>query len=83
MEDCMPSLQVRDIPDELYERIALTARVENRSVAQQTIVLLKDSLNNTAQRIARRKSVLKEIDGLDIKNTDSFPDPAKLTREDR
>jgi hypothetical protein len=79
----MPLLQVRDIPDELYERIALTARAENRSVAQQTIVLLKDSLNNTAQRIARRKSVLKEIDGLDIKNTDNFPDPAKLTREDR
>jgi hypothetical protein len=79
----MPSLQVCDIPDELYERIALTARAENRSVAQQTIVLLKDSLNNTAQRIARRKSVLKEIDGLDIKNTDNFPDPAKLTREDR
>jgi hypothetical protein len=81
MEDCMPSLQVCDIPDELYERIALTARVENRSAAQQTIVLLKDS--PAAQRIARRKSVLKEIDELDIKNTDSFPDPAKLTREDR
>jgi hypothetical protein len=26
---------------------------------------------------------LKEINALNIKNTDNFPDPAKLTRDDR
>jgi hypothetical protein len=32
---------------------------------------------------ARRKNVLLEIDNLNIKNTNKFPDPAKLTRKDR
>jgi hypothetical protein len=79
----MPLLQVRDIPKELYETLSRVAQMENRSIPQQTIVLLKEALNITNERIARRKSVLQEIDNLHIENTDQFPDPAKLTREDR
>jgi hypothetical protein len=79
----MPSLQVRDIPKELYETIARVAQTENRSIAQQTIVLLKNALRLTDERIARRKSVLREIDNLNIKGTDAFPDPTELVREDR
>jgi hypothetical protein len=45
--------------------------------------LLKNALNITDERIIKRKSVLKEIDKFDIKNVNKFPDPAKLTREDR
>jgi hypothetical protein len=79
----MPSLQVRDIPKELYETIARVAQTENRSIAQQTIVLLKNALRLTDERIARRKSVLREIDSLNIEGADTFPDPAALIREDR
>jgi hypothetical protein len=79
----MPLLQVRDIPKELYETISRVAQMENRSISQQTIVLLKKALNITNERMARRKSVLQEIDSLNIKNTNKFPNPAKLTREDR
>jgi hypothetical protein len=81
--DLMPLLQVRDIPKELYETLSRVAQMENRSISQQTIVLLKKALNITNERMARRKSVLQEIDSLDIKNVNKFPDPAKLTREDR
>ncbi|MDR1248296.1 MAG: hypothetical protein LBK63_03240 [Treponema sp.] len=79
----MPSLQIRDIPKELYETIARVAQTENRSIAQQTIVLLKNALCLTDERIARRKSVLREIDLLNIKGAGAFPDPAELVREDR
>jgi hypothetical protein len=79
----MPLLQVRDIPKELYETLSRVAQMENRSISQQTIVLLKKALNITNERMARRKSVLREIDSLDIKNANKFPSPAKLTREDR
>jgi Fe-S cluster biosynthesis and repair protein YggX len=79
----MPLLQVRDIPKALYETISRVAQVENRSIAQQTIVLLKKALNITNERTARRKSVLQEIDNFQIENAQEFPDPAKLTREDR
>jgi hypothetical protein len=81
--DFMPLLQVRDIPNELYTTISRVAQMENRSIAQQTIVLLKKALNINNERMARRKSVLQEIDNLQIENAQEFPDPAKLTREDR
>jgi len=79
----MPLLQVRDFPPELYETISRVAQAENRSVPQQTIVLLKTALNITGERKVRRKAVLREIGNLNIKNTEKFPDPAKLIREDR
>jgi hypothetical protein len=79
----MPLLQVRDFPGELYETISRVAQVENRSISQQTIVLLKTALSITKERMARRKSVLEEIDRFNIKDTQRFPDPAKFTREDR
>ena len=79
----MPLLQVRDFPAELYDAISQVAHAENRSIPQQTIVLLKTALGVTQDRKARRQAVLREIDSYDINNADSFPDPAKLTREDR
>jgi hypothetical protein len=82
-EDYMPLLQVRDIPKELYETISQAAQMENRSISQQIIVLLKNALNITQERKLRRKYILKEINALNIKNTDNFPDPVKLIREDR
>ena len=79
----MPLLQVRDFPSDLYETISRVAQTENRSIPQQTIVLLKNALNITGERKTRRKSVLREIENLSIKNADRFPEPEKLIREDR
>ena len=79
----MPLLQVRDFPKELYDTISQVAHAENRSIPQQTIVLLKTALNITQERKTRRKAILQEIDNLNIKKANRFPDPAKLTREDR
>ena len=79
----MPLLQVRDFPSDLYETISRVAQAENRSVPQQTVVLLKNALNITGEGKMRRKTVLREINDLNIKNTNKLPDPAKLTREDR
>jgi len=79
----MPLLQVRDVPTELYETLSRVAESENRSIAQQTIVLLKKALNYKEERGARRKRVLQEIKAMKFTNTDAFPDPAELIREDR
>jgi hypothetical protein len=79
----MPLLQVRDCPRELYETISQVAEMENRSIAQETIVLLKNALNITQERKLRRKNVLQRISNLHLKNTENFPDPEKLIREDR
>ena len=79
----MPLLQVRDFPVELYDTISRVASSENRSIPQQTIVLIKNALNLTQERKTLRKAVLQEIDNLDIKNTNKFPSPEEITREGR
>lgn len=79
----MPLLQVRDFPADLYEKLSKMALADNRSIAQETIVLLKKALNYTEERVSRRKRVLEEIKELHIPNRDQFPDPAELIREDR
>ena len=79
----MPLLQVRDFPQELYETISRVAQMENRSVPQQTVSLLKAALKNSGDRKERRKAILQEINNLTIKNTDKFPSPEIMVREDR
>ena len=36
----MPTLHVRNVPDELYERIRRRARAQNRSISAKVIALL-------------------------------------------
>ena len=43
-EHAMPALQVRDFPDDLYERLKEYAADQHRSVAQQTIVAVEQML---------------------------------------
>jgi len=79
----MALLQVRDVPDELYERLSRVAESEHRSISQETIVLLKKALEFQQERRSRRKSVLAQIKATKLPNTHTFPDPAQLLREDR
>ena len=79
----MPLLQVRDIPEDLYEELSRIAKMDNRRIAQETIVLLRSALNLKSERIKRRKAILKEARALNIDNADQLSEPADLIREDR
>lgn len=79
----MPLLQVRDFPQDLYTTLSRVAEEENRSIAQETIVLLKKALNFQQESMARRRKILEEIQDYKLENTADFPDPARLIREDR
>ena len=79
----MPLLQVRDVPEDLYERLSQIAEQDNRSITQETIVLLKKALNYKESRISRRKRILSEIRNDVIDESNNFPHPAILIREDR
>jgi hypothetical protein len=45
----MPLLQVRDFPDDVYEEIAFEAHRQNRTIAQQTVILIKKALAKKCQ----------------------------------
>lgn len=83
MEDDMPLLQVRDLPEDLYEKLSAVAIADNRSIAQETIVLLRKALGQQEERRARRKKLFQEIRARKVPEIDSFPDAADLIMADR
>jgi len=81
----MPSLQVRDLPEHLYQEIVQLAEADRRSITQETIVLLEKALNIEKENKKRRQQLLKKIQketSQEQKNIEIL-DPVKLVREDR
>jgi len=79
----MPLLQVRDFPDDIYEEITYEARRQNRTIAQQTLVLIKKGLGSELSNRERRQLALERTNirnvPHNIKSTDYIP----FIREDR
>jgi hypothetical protein len=78
----MPTLQVRDLPEDVYIRLSMLAEEENRSITQQTIVLLKESLGLHRNNKLRRKALIKSIADKNYPNSKKL-DIVKMIREDR
>lgn len=77
----MPSLQVRELPEHVYQSLCAEAAMEHRSIAQQAVAVLARGLRIDESRQRRRAALLA-----DIKNDGCIliaPDPAALIREDR
>ena len=51
----MPALQVRDFPDDLYERLKASAAKSHRSIAQQTVAFVEAQLD---QEDAKRAAII-------------------------
>jgi plasmid stability protein len=82
-EGAMASLQIRELPDDVYEALARRARAEGRSLAQQAVVELK-RLPGRDARERRRETVERLLGKLDAsRGRDLQPTPEALIREDR
>ena len=78
----MPSLQIRDLPDDLYQSLSFRARQEHRSLAQQAVAELRRSPALTAAE--RRRAVIANIRETLVKpEVPMTPSPEELVREDR
>ena len=78
----MPILQVRNLPEDIYIKLNMIANKENRSIAQQTIVLLKESLGLHVNNKLRRKALLEKIGGKNYFIRNEI-DQVELIRKDR
>lgn len=72
----MPALQVREMPDELYDRLKNSAKMNHRSLSQETVCMLesklmpprlKDScmdseIQKRNQRIEERRRAFEELE---------------------
>lgn len=76
----MPSLQIRDLPQDVYDKLKLLAESEHRSLAQQALVLLKEGLARPTPQKPTRPNYVSEPAR---EYTGGIPSPADLIREDR
>ena len=79
----MPLLQVRDFPQDIYDEIVFEAKSQNRTIAQQTIALIKKGLGEEISNQERRRRLLKEIKSWEVPEEVKKIDCVKWIREDR
>lgn len=80
----MPSLQVRELPENIYFQLCREAEVQHRSIAQQAVATLARGLNIELDPKSRRRVLLAEINADPLKLNVAAPvNPALLIREDR
>lgn len=78
----MQTLQGRDLPEEVYIQLTYLAQKEHRSLAQETIVVLKEGITAKLGNKERRRKLLF-LDGVVAIDGRNLPDPVDLVREDR
>ena len=81
----MASLQVRELPENIYSLLKRKAEAEHRSIAQEAIVLLAKGLDMSIAPKERRARLLQKIEEeAELKSrTAAKLDPVKLIRENR
>jgi plasmid stability protein len=78
----MASLQIRDLPDDVYQALAARARREGRSLAQQALYELRKLAEVEARD--RRKLVIGQLrQRAEEGAPPTVEDPVTLIREDR
>jgi hypothetical protein len=80
-EQDMPILQVRDLPDDVYQAVVAAARAEHRSLSQQVVVELRRALGIEAPD--RRASLLHRLRDSGRLLPALAVSPEALQREDR
>ena len=80
----MPSIQVRDLPEQIYNKIKNNAQKDHRSLSQQAIVTLKKGLGIDENHKERRRILVDRIMSRRVAfDIAKLEDPVKLIREDR
>jgi len=75
----MPSLQVRELPENIYLQLCQEAEKQHRSIAQQAVAILARGLNQELDPKSRRGALLAKINSNPIKlNAVPAVDPAQL-----
>ena len=81
----MASLQIRELPENIYSLLKQRAEAEHRSIAQEAIVLLAKGLDTSIAPKERHVRLLQKIEEeAELKSgTAAKLNPVELIREDR
>jgi plasmid stability protein len=78
----MAILYIRNVPDKLYRKLKEQAKLNRRSIAQEVVTLIQDTIDKKTKRV----EVWEEMETLRqriLKKYGRFDDSAVLIREDR
>ena len=78
----MPALQIRDLPKEMYERLAALAEQDCRSLSQEALVFLREGIERRCGARRSRRDALAAIGGIRL-SKGTISDSTALIREDR
>lgn len=80
----MPSLQVRDLPEHIYQKLLAEAKARHRSLAQQAVITLSKGLETNEDPKGRRRSLMSRLQARKLQiNITNYKSPADLIREGR
>ncbi len=79
----MPTLLVRELPEDVYRRLKRLAESENRSLGQETVVLLRKAPAIDMSHRQRRETLLETLRDIEPVDTRGLPSPEEIIREDR
>ena len=80
----MPSIQIRDLPEQIYSKIKNNAQKDHRSLSQQAIVTLKKGLGIDENPKERRRILVDQIMSRRVSfDIAKLENPVNLIREDR
>jgi len=80
----MPSIQIRDLPEQIYNKIKNNAQKDHRSLSQQAIVTLKKGLGIDENHKERRRILVDQIMSRRVAfDIAKLENPVNLIREDR
>jgi plasmid stability protein len=80
----MASLQVRELPEHIYIKLAKQAKEDHRSIAQEAVELLSKALGAPLNSQERRRTVLQKIKSVNLfSDIQIHSDPVFLVREER
>ncbi len=80
----MPILQVRDLPEQIYQKLKEQAIKEQRSITQQAIITLAKGLEIELNSVNKRKRLLSIIkEEANLYSEYELSNPVDLIREDR
>lgn len=77
----MPTLQIRDLPDDVYQSVLSAARAEQRSLSQQAVVELRRALGVGTED--KRLATVQQLRASKRRLPVSAGSPELLQREDR
>lgn len=80
----MPTLQIRNCPQEIYDLLILSAEKSRRSINQQAIYLIEEALNSDKiTKMQRKDRVFDRINKLEVPSALVADKAISWIREDR